>query len=132
MPKHCARPWRFPDGAFPPVTIAMNGPFHDAAALCNSRRLFQALADIRDWSKVTDRVDLTVFEKPFKSEAEAAFALKEFEIILAMRERTAFPKSLFAALPKLKLMITSGMRNAAIDFEAAKAHNVVLCGTTRA
>ena len=82
-----------------------------------------------DWSKVTDRVDLTVFEKPFKSEAEAAAALKDFPIILAMRERTAFPKSMFAALPNLKLMITSGMRNAAIDFEAAKAHNVVLCGT---
>jgi phosphoglycerate dehydrogenase-like enzyme len=82
-----------------------------------------------DWSGITDRVDLTVFEKPFKSEAEAASALKDFPIILAMRERTAFPKSMFAALPNLKLMITSGMRNAAIDFEAAKAHNVVLCGT---
>ena len=82
-----------------------------------------------DWSKVKDRVDLTVFEKPFKTEREAASALQDFEIILAMRERTAFPRSLFAALPKLKLMITSGMRNAAIDFEAAKDHNVVLCGT---
>jgi D-3-phosphoglycerate dehydrogenase len=46
-----------------------------------------------------------------------------------MRERTGFPKTLFAALPKLKLLITSGMRNAAIDLEAAKAHNVVVCGT---
>ena len=82
-----------------------------------------------DWSKITDRVDLTVFEKPFKTEAEAASALKDFPIILAMRERTAFPKSMFAALPNLKLMITSGMRNAAIDFDAAKAHGVVLCGT---
>src|SRR6201997_5822467 len=83
-----------------------------------------------DWSKITDRVDLTVFEKPFKSEAEVTSALKDFPIILAMRERTAFPKSMFAALPNLKLMIPAGMRNAAIDFEAAKAHNVVLCGTT--
>lgn len=82
-----------------------------------------------DWSKIKDRVDLTVFEKPFKSESEAASALKDFEIILAMRERTAFPRSLFAALANLKLMITSGMRNAAIDFEAAKDHNIVLCGT---
>ena len=82
-----------------------------------------------DWSKVTDRVDLTVFEKPFKSPDEVTSALKDFPIILAMRERTAFPRSLFAALPNLKLMITSGMRNAAIDFEAAKDHNVVLCGT---
>jgi len=83
-----------------------------------------------DWSRIKDRVELSVFEKPFKSQDEAAAALKDFEIILAMRERTPFPKAMFAALPKLKLMITSGMRNAAIDFEAAKAHNIVLCGTT--
>ena len=59
----------------------------------------------------------------------AAGALKGFEIICAMRERTPFPRALFAALPKLKLLITSGMRNAAIDLEAAKDHQVVLCGT---
>src|SRR6201995_5340225 len=82
-----------------------------------------------DWSKITDRVDLTVFEAPFASQDEAAAKLKDFEIILAMRERTPFPKTMFERLPKLKLLITSGMRNAAIDFEAAKAHNVVLCGT---
>ena len=46
-----------------------------------------------------------------------------------MRERTPFPRTMFAALPNLKLLITSGMRNAAIDMEAAKDHNVVLCGT---
>ena len=55
--------------------------------------------------------------------------MKDFEIICAMRERTPFPRALFAALPKLKLLITSGMRNAAIDMEAAKDHKVVLCGT---
>ncbi len=82
-----------------------------------------------DWSAIKDRVDLTVFEEPFASESEAAAALKDFQIILAMRERTAFPRTLFAALPNLKLLITSGMRNAAIDLEAAKAHQVVVCGT---
>jgi phosphoglycerate dehydrogenase-like enzyme len=46
-----------------------------------------------------------------------------------MRERTPFPRALFAALPGLKLLITSGMRNAAIDLEAAKEHQVVVCGT---
>jgi D-3-phosphoglycerate dehydrogenase len=85
--------------------------------------------EITDWSKVKDRVDLTVFNQPFASEQAAAEALKDFEIICAMRERTPFPRTLFAALPKLKLLITSGMRNAAIDMEAAKDHKVVLCGT---
>ena len=85
--------------------------------------------EIADWSKIQDRVDITVFNQPFASTEAAAEALKDFEIICAMRERTPFPRALFAALPKLKLLITSGMRNAAIDMEAAKDHGVVLCGT---
>jgi phosphoglycerate dehydrogenase-like enzyme len=84
---------------------------------------------IADWSKISDRVDVTVFNEPFASTEAAASALQDFEIICAMRERTPFPRTLFAALPKLKLLITSGMRNAAIDMEAAKDHQVVLCGT---
>jgi phosphoglycerate dehydrogenase-like enzyme len=84
---------------------------------------------LADWSRIGDRVDVTVFNEPFTSTEAAASALKDFEIVLAMRERTPFPRALFAALPKLKLLITSGMRNAAIDSEAAKDHNVVLCGT---
>jgi phosphoglycerate dehydrogenase-like enzyme len=85
--------------------------------------------EITDWSKVRDRVDITVFNQPFASAEAAADALKDFEIICAMRERTPFPRALFASLPKLKLLITSGMRNASIDMEAAKEHGVVLCGT---
>jgi D-3-phosphoglycerate dehydrogenase len=84
---------------------------------------------VADWSQFEDRVDVTVFNEPFASTEEAAGALKDFEIICAMRERTPFPRALFAALPKLKLLITSGMRNAALDLEAAKDHQVVLCGT---
>ncbi len=85
--------------------------------------------EVADWSPLKDRVDITVFNEPFASAEAAASTLKDFEIICAMRERTPFPRALFAALPKLKLLITSGMRNAAIDMEAAKEHNVVLCGT---
>ena len=84
---------------------------------------------ITDWSRVKDRVDITVFNQPFASEAAAAEALRDFAIICAMRERTPFPRTLFAALPKLKLLITSGMRNAAIDMEAAKEQKVTVCGT---
>ena len=84
---------------------------------------------LADWSKIKDRVDVTDFNQPFASPEAAASALKDFEIICAMRERTPFPRAMFAALPKLKLLITSGMRNNAIDMEAAKDHQVVLCGT---
>ena len=84
---------------------------------------------VADWSKVKDRVDVTVFNQPFATAEAAASALKDFEIICAMRERTPFPRAMFAALPNLKLLITSGMRNAAIDMEAAKERGVVVCGT---
>ncbi|MBR0830691.1 D-2-hydroxyacid dehydrogenase family protein [Bradyrhizobium manausense] len=90
---------------------------------------FNIALNVADWSKISDRVDVTVFSHPFASEQAAASALADFEIVCAMRERTAFPKSLFAALPKLKLLLTSGMRNASIDMEAAKARSVVICGT---
>ena len=70
-----------------------------------------------------------MFNQPFATAETAASALKDFEIICAMRERTPFPRTMFAGLPNLKLLITSGMRNAAIDMEAAKDHKVTLCGT---
>jgi phosphoglycerate dehydrogenase-like enzyme len=84
---------------------------------------------LADWSKIEDRVDVTVFNQPFASQDSAVSALKDFEIILAMRERTPFPRAMFDALPKLKLLITSGMRNNSIDLEAAKDKQVVVCGT---
>ena len=82
-----------------------------------------------DWSKINDRVEVEVLNQPFASMQAAASALKDFEIICAMRERTPFPRAMFEALPNLKLLITSGMRNAAIDMEAAKQRGIVLCGT---
>ena len=84
---------------------------------------------VADWSKVEDRVDVTVFNQPFKSPEAAVSALKDFEIICAMRERTPFPRAMFNALTKLKLLITSGMRNNSIDMAAAKDKQVVVCGT---
>ncbi|MDE2377793.1 D-2-hydroxyacid dehydrogenase family protein [Bradyrhizobium sp.] len=90
---------------------------------------FNIALNVADWPRLADRIDVAVFEEPFASEQAAAEALKDFEIVCAMRERTAFPSSLFSALPRLKLLLTSGMRNAAIDLEAAKARNVAVCGT---
>ena len=118
------------DGASAAVNLAMNGPSPMTRLRCAILDDYFDLAlSVADWSTVSDRVDITVFNHPFASEQAAASALKDFEIICAMRERTAFPQSLFAALPKLKLLLTSGMRNAAIDLEAVKDRGVVLCGT---
>lgn len=82
-----------------------------------------------DWSRLSDRLDIEVFDRPLASVDETAAALADFTIVCAMRERTPFPSALFAALPKLKLLISSGMRNAAIDLAAAKHQGVTVCGT---
>jgi phosphoglycerate dehydrogenase-like enzyme len=56
-------------------------------------------------------------------------ALAEADVLVAMRERTRFGAEQFAQLPRLKLLTTTGMANAAIDLEAAAAHGVLVCGT---
>lgn len=90
---------------------------------------FNLALTVADWSRISDRVDVTVFNHPFSSRDAAAGALKDFEIICAMRERTPFPAALIAAVPRLKLLLTSGMRNASIDSDALKQRGIVLCGT---
>ena len=82
-----------------------------------------------DWSSLNDRIGVTVFDKPFASQDEAIRALQDFEIVCAMRERTPFPREVLTALPKLKLLLTSGMRNASFDLEAAKERGITVCGT---
>lgn len=84
---------------------------------------------LADWSKLNDRIDITVFNQPFSSIAEATAALKDFDIVCAMRERTPFRKETLEGLPELKLLITSGLRNAAFDLAAAKERKVTVCGT---
>lgn len=84
---------------------------------------------LADWRVLGQDVEITNFTDPFASQHAAAAALKGFQIVCAMRERTPFPRALFEALPDLKLLITSGMRNAAIDLAAAKDKSVIVCGT---
>src|ERR1700720_2713027 len=83
---------------------------------------------VADWGKVKDRVEIKVFQEHLGGSEKVIAALQGFQIIVAMRERTAFPKTVLDALPDLKLLITTGMRNASIDTEAAKARGVTVCG----
>lgn len=75
-----------------------------------------------DWSGL----DVTVLREHLDDPAPA---LREADCVVIMRERTPFTADLFARLPKLRLLVTSGMRNASIDLEAARAHGVTVCGT---
>ena len=90
---------------------------------------FAAALRLADWSQLKGRADIQVFTKPLGGEDNAAKQLAEFEIIVGMRERTSFPASLIRRLPKLKLLITTGMRNLSFDLEAARAQGVTVCGT---
>jgi phosphoglycerate dehydrogenase-like enzyme len=91
---------------------------------------YQSVAlKMADWSKVAPDLDIKVFSEPLGGPDEVARALKGFAIICAMRERTPFPRQLIEALPDLRLLVTTGMVNRAIDLEAAKERNVVVCGT---
>jgi phosphoglycerate dehydrogenase-like enzyme len=84
---------------------------------------------LADWSSLRDRVEITVFDRHLGAEDAVARALAEFEIVCIMRERTPFPASLFERLPRLKLVVTTGRRNAAVDLAAAARHRVAVCGT---
>ena len=82
-----------------------------------------------DWSKVSGDLEIQVFNAHLGAADKVIAALQGFEIICAMRERTAFPRDVIEKLPQLKLLITTGMRNASIDVAAAKTRGVVVCGT---
>lgn len=91
---------------------------------------YQGVAlDMADWAPLQGRVEIVVERKPFADEDEAARSLANSEIVAAMRERTPFPRSLVERLPNLKLLNTTGMRNAAFDLAALRDRGVVVCGT---
>lgn len=82
-----------------------------------------------DWTKLPAGWTVERFVKGIGDEDALAAALADFDAIMLMRERTPFPGSLLKRLPKLKLLITSGKRNASIDVATAKAQGIVVCGT---
>ena len=84
---------------------------------------------LADWSSLEDDVAIEVFNAPLGGDDAVIEALRDFHFISAMRERTRFPRRVIEALPKLKLLLTTGMRNAAIDMNAASDCGVTVCGT---
>ncbi|MBI4639246.1 MAG: D-2-hydroxyacid dehydrogenase family protein [Candidatus Tectomicrobia bacterium] len=84
---------------------------------------------IADWSVLPSGTEVQMFRDHLSNEDAVEERLKEFEIVVAMRERTPFPRSLLERLPRLKLLVTTGMRNAAIDMKATTDIGIVVCGT---
>jgi phosphoglycerate dehydrogenase-like enzyme len=89
----------------------------------------QIAASMADWRRLSSASDLRFFHDHLPDEDSRAAALEPFDVIVAMRERTPFPKSLLERLPNLRLLVTTGMRNASIDVAAANERGIVVCGT---
>jgi len=82
-----------------------------------------------DWSGLQNGHRVVAFNERLPDVDSAARALADFDVIGIMRERTPFSRALFEKLPKLRLLVTTGKRNASVDLEAAKARNVLVCNT---
>lgn len=90
---------------------------------------YQSIAkDMADWNSLSSTT-ISFFPDHLSQEHDLVSRLKDFDIIMGMRERTPFPKSLIDQLPNLKLLITSGARNASFDLEAATNQGILVCGT---
>jgi phosphoglycerate dehydrogenase-like enzyme len=81
-----------------------------------------------DWASLGPQVQVRFFREAMEQDTLAA-ALADFEVLVLMRERTAFPRSVLEALPKLKLLVTTGMRNASVDVGYLHERGVTVCGT---
>jgi D-3-phosphoglycerate dehydrogenase len=85
---------------------------------------------LADYAKIPE-VEFKVFNEPVRRTNEETIRdVKDFDVVVMMRERTAFPRPVIEALPKLKLLITTGMANRSIDLAACAERNVLVCGTS--
>jgi phosphoglycerate dehydrogenase-like enzyme len=82
-----------------------------------------------DWSAVRELAQIDVFAQHIARTEALVSALEPYDVIVAMRERTAFGADRLSRLPRLKLLVTTGMGNASIDLAAAAAHGITVCGT---
>ena len=96
------------------------------AILDDYQNISQEFVDLK---KLSGKYEIKVFSEPFVDENDAIEQLKEFEALLIMRERTKITSNLITKLKNLKYISTSGMRNKAIDLDAAKKRKIIVSGT---
>jgi phosphoglycerate dehydrogenase-like enzyme len=88
-----------------------------------------AAPELADWSALPDDTTVTFFTDHLEDEDALVDRLQSYDVLVVMRERTPLRRSLISRLPRLRLVVTTGMRNASIDLDAAREHGVVVCGT---
>ena len=85
--------------------------------------------EMADWSPLAGRAVITVFDDHLFKFEEIVKRLLPFDVVCVMRERTALPRSVIERLPRLKLIASTGSRNAAIDVDAAAERGIVVAHT---
>lgn len=89
----------------------------------------QVAGELADWSGRLPGAETVFFPRHLADRDELVAALEPFDVVVAMRERTAFPREVLQRLPRLRLLVTTGMRNASLDLAAAAEFGVLVCGT---
>ncbi len=96
------------------------------AVLDDYQNIFKEFINIE---KYKDKYEFKIFNKPFENEDEALLELEKIEVLFIMRERTKISKDLINGIKNLKYIMTSGMRNKAIDLDECKKRKIIVCGT---
>jgi phosphoglycerate dehydrogenase-like enzyme len=91
---------------------------------------YQGVArEMADWASLGPDCEVVFFRDHLADLDPLVRRLKDYDVVVAMRERTAFPRALLEKLPRLRLLVTTGLRNASIDVAAARERGIVVCGT---
>ena len=85
--------------------------------------------ELAPWEQLEPEAEITFFHDHLLVDGVVRDLLEGFEVVVAMRERTPFTAKRLASLTDLKLLVTTGMANAAIDMDAAREHGITVCGT---
>ncbi len=89
----------------------------------------QVALSMADWSSIPSLTEILAFKDHFSSPELLIRKLSGFHVVVAMRERTGFPAEILGTLTDLRLLVTTGMRNASIDLPAAARLGIAVCGT---
>ena len=91
---------------------------------------YQGVAlQLADWAVLKGKADITVFRDHLSDQAALVERLKPFDVVCVMRERTPFSRSILEQLPNLRLLASTGARNASIDLDTAHERGITVCGT---
>lgn len=90
---------------------------------------WERVADSADWASLGADLDVQISTRALPDEDSVAELLSGADAVVVMRERTRFPASLLERLPDLRLIVTTGAANAAIDIDACRARGIRVCGT---